>query len=134
MVVDPGVFVSALINPTGPPGRIVQAIRVDQVVAVVCPHLLEELVQVLLRPKFRPYASLIEVSAFLKIIADRAEHWPDPDDVPALCRDPNDDYLLALAVQAGAAHLVSGDADLLSLRAAGPAIMSPKEFTTASSL
>lgn len=36
----------------------------------------------------------------------------DPDPVPALLRDPDDEYLVALASEAGADAVVSGDLDL----------------------
>lgn len=37
----------------------------------------------------------------------------DPTDPPHVLRDPNDDYLLALAASAGAQAIVTGDKDLL---------------------
>lgn len=104
-----------------------RALRAERLTPVVCPQLLGELAAVLLRPKFRRYASLTQVSSYVTIIADRAEHWSDPEVVPARCRDPHDDYLLALAEQAAADMLVSEDADLLSL-VSSPPIVSPRSF------
>ncbi|MBV9364918.1 MAG: hypothetical protein JO286_12005 [Solirubrobacterales bacterium] len=43
----------------------------------------------------------------------------DPLDPPTVCRDPHDDYLVALAIIAGAELLVSGDDDLLAVEPAG---------------
>jgi predicted nucleic acid-binding protein len=40
LVVDPGVLVSALITPLGPPAEILRAIADGRVTLVVCPHLL----------------------------------------------------------------------------------------------
>ncbi len=37
----------------------------------------------------------------------------DPTDPPRVLRDPNDDYLLALAASSGAEAIVTGDKDLL---------------------
>jgi hypothetical protein len=34
---------------------------------------------------------------------------------PAVCRDPHDDYLVALATASGAGEIVSGDLDLLAI-------------------
>ena len=123
-----------MIKPPRPPGRIVQALRADRLEPVVCPQLLGELVQVLLRPKFRTYVSPAEVSAYLEIISARAEHWPDPVDAPPVCRDPHDDYLLALAAAADADCIISGDADLLSLASPSLAVLSPRAFVTSASL
>jgi predicted nucleic acid-binding protein len=47
----------------------------------------------------------------------------------AVCRDPDDDHILALAATAGAEVIVSGDDDLLSLkRHHGVDIVSPRAF------
>ena len=43
-------------------------------------------------------------------------------------RDPSDDYLVALARDARADAIVSGDADLLALEAAAPPILTPRAF------
>ena len=46
-----------------------------------------------------------------------------------VCRDPFDDMVLECALVAGAAHIVSGDKDLLSLRSySGISILTAREF------
>jgi len=52
--------------------------------------------------------------------------FADPVDVARLTRDPADDYLVALARDARAEAIVSGDADLLTLEAAEPPVLSPR--------
>jgi putative PIN family toxin of toxin-antitoxin system len=48
---------------------------------------------------------------------------------PNVCRDPDDDRILAAAVQARCAYLVTGDNDLLALkRFADVSIVTPREF------
>ena len=56
----------------------------------------------------------------------------DPDLLPKpLCRDEDDDAVLALALSSGAACLVTGDDDLLVLGAIeGIPIISPRAFLT----
>lgn len=50
-------------------------------------------------------------------------------DIPSRCRDPKDDYLLELAVQANAIYLVSGDSDLLDIGTIGDCrIMTVQQF------
>ena len=50
-------------------------------------------------------------------------------EIPERCRDPKDDYLLELAIQAQAIYLVSGDSDLLELGQIGDCkIMTVLEF------
>ena len=48
---------------------------------------------------------------------------------PKVCRDPDDDYILAAAVNAGCDYLVTGDKDLLTLKThGGIPILSPRQF------
>ena len=48
---------------------------------------------------------------------------------PKVCRDPDDDPILAAAVNAGCAYLVTGDKDLLALKKIGDTgIVTPREF------
>ncbi len=48
---------------------------------------------------------------------------------PKVCRDPDDDYILAAAVNAGCDYLVTGDKDLLALKIfEGMKIVTPREF------
>lgn len=51
------------------------------------------------------------------------------DLVPKVCRDPDDDHIVAAAVAANADVLVSGDADLLAIGShEGVTILRPSEF------
>ena len=125
VVVDPGVLVSALITPLGPPAEIVRAIRAGRLTLVVSPHLLAELLGVLQREKFRRYVTIEEVEQYVAGLASHAESIPDPPDPEQIARDPNDDYLIALAREATADLIVSGDADLLVLDQIEPPILSP---------
>jgi predicted nucleic acid-binding protein len=52
----------------------------------------------------------------------------DPPEPPRITRDPGDDYLVALAVDAGAEVLVSGDRDLIDLDVSGVKVLTPRTF------
>ena len=128
VVVDPGVLVSALIAPLGPPADILRAVAEGRVALVVCPHLLAELLGVLRREKFRPYVTVDEAERYVAGIAGRADTRPDPQRVTPITRDPKDDYLVALAREAGVDAIVSGDADLLELGRLDPPVVSPSQL------
>jgi putative PIN family toxin of toxin-antitoxin system len=128
LVVDPGVLVSAIITPLGPPAEILRAVARGRVALVVCPHLLAELLGVLRRDKFRSYLTIEEAERYVAGIASRAETRQDPQAVSPITRDPKDDYLIALAREAAADVIVSGDADLLLLERIEPPILSPSRL------
>lgn len=127
-VLDTNVLVSALITPHGASARLLVELRGGAFELIVSPMLLAELREVLLRPRFQRYVSPPEVDAYVELIRSLAIVRDDPE-APADPRsaDPDDDFLVALAREARAGALVSGDAHLLALRPSVPA-MSPAEF------
>ncbi len=59
-VIDTNVWVSALINPFGLPSRIVQAFRAQQFVPIASPLLVDEIREVVQRPRVRRKIALRE--------------------------------------------------------------------------
>jgi putative PIN family toxin of toxin-antitoxin system len=115
------VWVSAVINPYGTPARVVEAVADGAITAVVTQHLLDELVAVLIRPKFRRWISVADAIAFVESLGGHADLRDDPGPPKTKVRDPNDDYLVALAETADAV-IVTGDDDLLAAGIQPPAI------------
>jgi putative PIN family toxin of toxin-antitoxin system len=115
VVLDPGILISAIITPHGATGEVTNAIMSGRVQPVVCPHLVDELTGVLHRPKFRRWLTIDEAQGAVETLMATAEYHPDPAHVPSRCRDPKDDYLIALTIDAAADALVSGDNDLAAL-------------------
>lgn len=132
VVLDTNVLVSALITPMGASARLLLALRAGAFELIVSPHLLDELREVLRRPKFRRYASEAEVEAYVELIRCEAIVLDDPR--PSASEpspvDPDDRFLVDLARVAPAHTLVSGDAHLLELRPAVP-VLTPGEFLEA---
>lgn len=90
--------------------------------------LLDELVETL-RRKFRVEPRDIP---FLRAFQERAELVKPEKLKRPVCRDPDDDLVLATAVAAKAHCIVTGDDDLLVLKSfAGIAILSPRAFVDA---
>jgi uncharacterized protein len=118
VVVDPNVWVSAVINPYGTPARVVEA--------VITQHLLDELAAVLIRPKFRRWISVADAIAFVESLGGHADLRDDPGPPTTGVRDPNDDYLVALA-EAADAVIVTGDDDLL-VAGIEPAAITPAQL------
>jgi predicted nucleic acid-binding protein len=95
---------------------------------VVCPLLLDELAEVLARPKFERWASGDRGLAYVAAFAARSDHRIDPADIPVSVRDPKDDYLAALARLTASDALVSVDRDLLDATVSDLEICTPAAF------
>lgn len=126
LVVDPGVLVSALIGRSGsPPDVVLQAWIDDRLELIVSPLLIQELRLVVLRPKFRKWFDEATGRQLVARMERHATVLPDPVRTSPLTRDPDDDYLVALARSAEATAIVSGDRDLLVLEGNDPPIWTP---------
>jgi putative PIN family toxin of toxin-antitoxin system len=77
--------------------------------------LLDEFIEVAQRPKFKKYFSLTDLENLLLQIKNEAEFIEVTSDIK-LCRDPKDDFLLSLANDGKATHLITGDKDLLDIK------------------
>ena len=115
VVLDAGVFVSAAITPGGVVSRIVTAGFEGRFEYLLCPRLVGELIDVLGRPKVARLVRREHVQRFLNAVVAIGRDVNDPTLVPAVSRDPGDDYLFALAQEHHAERIVTGDADLLTV-------------------
>jgi uncharacterized protein len=128
IVCDPNVLVSAAVA-TGVSAELLDRWFTDRPFElVVCPMLLGELREVLMRPKFRRWIAAEQVAAFVELLDREAESWDDPREVPPVTGDVKDDYLVALHRSAKADLLVSGDPDLTELQAADVSVLTPGEL------
>ena len=132
VVADANIFVSAALgrSPESPSVRIIDAALDGRIELVMSPALLEEIADVLSRPRIRKRLSAEDAQLFLADVAAQVLMLTDPLDPPSVCRDPDDDYLVALALLAGAEVLVSGDDDLLAVEPdrAGVAVLTPRQL------
>jgi putative PIN family toxin of toxin-antitoxin system len=100
VVIDPGVFISALIGGRGgAPDLVVRAFVDDRIRVVASPLLLAELELVLRRQKFAAYVDERAVREFVERIRRHATIVSDPVEQPAVTRDRKDDYLVAARTQ-----------------------------------
>jgi len=117
LVVDTNVMLSGLLW-YGAPHSLLACLRDGDTSLVESPQLLAELEDVMYRPKFSSILARSGLSSetILQEIRQIAELViPEPLPSP-VCRDPDDDEVLALAYAAQADLIVSGDADLLDLQ------------------
>lgn len=128
VVADPNVLVSAVLTRTGPPAVILDRWRDGEFDLVVSPALFAELEDVLLRPKFLATITESEARAYVDGLSADTLMFSDPDEPNRVASDPDDDYVVALAVAAGADLIVSGDAHLTGLVDPPIPVLTPREF------
>jgi putative PIN family toxin of toxin-antitoxin system len=131
VLADANVLVSAALSrdPRAPSVLVLDAAVAGRIALITSPALLAELASVLARPRLRRYLSLEEAERFVSDLAGVTVLAADPPTPhPAVCRDPADDYLVALAHSANAEAIVTGDLDLLSLEEPGVSVVTPRDL------
>ena len=81
--------------------------------AVACPKLIQEFSDALGNRYFQERFDARDLDGIVTSVTGVAIMHDDPVRVESLLRDPDDDYLIALAQESGAEAIVSGDRDLL---------------------
>lgn len=116
---DTNVIVSGALFEGSLPDRFLDALRDGMFALVLSDLLRREYLEVRTRPRFaRRYALTPKrVTEILALIAARARLVAPVPHLPVAVRDPKDAMVLATALGGGADYLVTGDADLLVLRA-----------------
>ena len=128
MVLDSNVLVSALITKGTPPDQLYQAWLRNEIELVTCAAQIDELADVLSRPKLHRFVDPADADALVSDIRLRAIVIRDMP-VPRRSPDPKDDAILAAAVAGEADLVVSGDKPgLLALQEVGGIpIRTPRE-------
>ena len=111
-VFDTNVLIAAIITE-GICSKLLHRARAGEFSLVSCPFIIMELRRTLSK-KFR--LSPDELSSALEPIIEAIEQNIEHDlKISGICRDAADDNIIACAVAAKAAYLVTGDSDLLEL-------------------
>ncbi len=128
-VVDVNVLISAALAARGPSAEILRSHRDGAFELVVSELLIAELTRALAYPKLRKRIPAEKAAALVSWVRDHGTLAEDPrGPAPVSSPDPDDDYLLALAINRRA-FLVTGDQHLLGLRENLP-ILTPAEFVS----
>ena len=130
VVLDTNILIRAVIMPHGTVGPVLLRLRNGDYSLLYSQSLLEELIDVLRRPRiYRKYGlSNEDITTVISLILLRGEEVT-PEQSINICRDPKDDKFLEVAVTGKANVLVSGDEDLLTLNPfRGIPIVPPRAF------
>lgn len=115
-VIDTNLVVSYLLTQSETLSRLIDHWQRGRFVYLVSPAMLRELRQVVYRPRLRQYMQVDPV-VLLEVIEADTEMVPGALTLSGICRDPKDEPFIACAVEGNAAYLVTGDLDLLEMRA-----------------
>ena len=132
VVFDTSTLVGAMLRPVSVP-RQALFVAVNWYQICVTHASLNELHEVVQRPKFERYLSLSQRLAFVELVSQYSLIVEvDKQSMQAsenACRDPKDEQFLALALSIEAVALVSSDNDLLTLHPwKNLAIITPAAF------
>ncbi|MEL6533792.1 MAG: putative toxin-antitoxin system toxin component, PIN family [Bacteroidota bacterium] len=113
VIIDTNIWISYLIGKSL--AQLTPFLQSGEIVLALSKELIDEISEVTTRPKLQKYfpkERVVELFSLLDIIGEEYEITA----IPPICRDPKDDFLLALATVSNADYLVSGDKDLLDLQ------------------
>lgn len=116
LLLDTNVVISGMFW-RGPPYQLLLGAQQGKAALISCPELLAELTQVLSYSKFAPHLRYIgssadqQVASYASFTTLLTLTYP----LPRVCRDADDDKVLACGLTGQADFIVSGDLDLLSI-------------------
>jgi putative PIN family toxin of toxin-antitoxin system len=125
-VFDTNVLLAAFLTE-GVCAKLLTRARKQQFNLITCPFILHEFERILTK-KFS--ATKLEKETTLALITEATQDIVTPSEtISGVCRDKDDDNVLACAVEAAVDYLVTGDKDLLHLKVfKGILIITPREF------
>lgn len=112
IIIDTNLWISFLLSSNFP--KLDQIILDKSTILLFSDELLEEFIDVAVRPKFRKFFSIEDLLSLLNHIEKYCEFVKIVSEI-SICRDTKDNFLLALAKDGNATYLITGDKDLTSI-------------------
>ena len=113
VIIDTNLWVSFLLSKDF--AKLDHFFATEKLTLLFSHELLNEFVAVAQRPKFKKYFALANLDELLLQLSIKAEFITVTSAVE-ICRDAKDNFLLSLAMDGKATHLLTGDKDLLVLK------------------
>ena len=134
VVLDTNVIVSAYLVPTGKPAEILSLARKGKLHIFLSQEIINEIKRTLLSPKLRKIHkdTLEQTSLFVRAFSKIATVMPGTISVDVIKDDPDDNKILACALEGKVDYIVSGDHHLTDLKSFhGISIVNPDMFLQA---
>jgi putative PIN family toxin of toxin-antitoxin system len=126
IVVDTNLWLSFLITKNN--SALDKIFLDDFVILLYTQELIDEFITVANRSKFTRYFDNDDLQRLL-LSMSRRSIFIDTTSSVDICRDPKDNFLLALSKDGKASHLITGDKDLLELKKFGKTrILTMREY------
>lgn len=120
VVIDTNLLISSAIVSNSLPDKLIRSWLKKTFILLISPEQIEEIRDVSQRGKLKHLPlftkRMTELLENIEFIAQSVEPLPEKD-LPLHGRDPEDDFLIASALGGDADYLVTGDEDLLILKA-----------------
>lgn len=116
--IDSNLLISSTFRQHSPPALVVAAWRMRRIEWVSCADQINEVSVALMRPKVlaRADGGVALVNQLLQEMQRDCRIQTLTRPLPAICRDPRDDFLFALVDQGHTDWIISGDNDVLALK------------------
>jgi uncharacterized protein len=113
VIIDTNLWITFLINKDY--SKLDKVLSDKLITLLYSQDLIDEFIEVAQRPKFKRYFNADDLQSLLLVMSDRAI-FIDVSSIVTVCRDEKDNFLLSLAKDGKASHLITGDNDLLVLK------------------
>ena len=132
VVVDTNVVISGLLAlKNSPSSKILAAIRHQTMILVTSPQIIEEIEEVLYRPRIVALTKITkeERKAFIDGLIARSDVTAGKQLATSVSRDSKDEKILACGREGKAEYIITGDQNLLEIATyEGIPIVTPREF------
>ncbi|MFH1283508.1 MAG: putative toxin-antitoxin system toxin component, PIN family [bacterium] len=118
VVIDINIFVSSLIKKDSVPARLIQLWRENAFLIIISEQMLKEIQRVLQYPHIKDKYKLTseDINLAISSIEKDAIVLTDVLELDVIKEDPDDNKVLACALEVRADYIISGDKHLLDLR------------------
>ena len=129
-VLDANIYISAIIQPAGTPGRLVERFLRDASFEVVLsPAIVDEVLRAMAYPKVRKLLLGADAQLWFEDLVVLADLVSGAQQLSGVCKDPDDDKYVVAALEGRAAYVVTADQAFLALKEhLGVAIVTPRSF------